>query len=57
VRILPFAVVRFYVELTQAHRYALALDHEGIARRVSTVMATWTRSNTTMAAGPIPTTT
>jgi hypothetical protein len=32
VRILPFAVVRFYVELTQAHRYALALDHEGIER-------------------------
>jgi hypothetical protein len=32
VRALPFAVVRFYVELTQAHRYALALDHEGLDR-------------------------
>jgi len=32
VRILPFAVVRFYVELTQAHRYALALDHEAMER-------------------------
>jgi hypothetical protein len=32
VRILPFAAVRTYVELTQAHRYALALDHEGIDR-------------------------
>jgi hypothetical protein len=32
VRSLPFAVVRSYVELTQAHRYALALDHEGIER-------------------------
>jgi hypothetical protein len=32
VRTLPFAAVRFYVELTQAHRYALALDHEGMER-------------------------
>jgi len=32
VRILPFAVVRSYVEFTQAHRYALALDHEGLDR-------------------------
>jgi hypothetical protein len=32
VRTLPFAVVRFYVETTQAHRYALALDHESIER-------------------------
>jgi hypothetical protein len=32
VRALPFAVVRSYVELTQAHRYALALDHEGLDR-------------------------
>jgi hypothetical protein len=31
-RILPFAVVRFYLELTQAHRYALVLDHEGMER-------------------------
>jgi hypothetical protein len=31
-RTLPFAVVRSYVELTQAHRYALALDHEGVER-------------------------
>jgi hypothetical protein len=32
VRTLPFAVVRSYVELTQAHRYALALDHEDLDR-------------------------
>ena len=32
VRILPFAVVRSYVEFTQAHRYALALHHEGLDR-------------------------
>jgi hypothetical protein len=32
VRTLPFAAVRSYVELTQAHRYALALDHEGLER-------------------------
>jgi hypothetical protein len=32
VRILPFAVVRSWVELTQAHRYALALDHEDLDR-------------------------
>jgi hypothetical protein len=32
VRILPFAVVRSYVELTQAHRYALVLEHEGLER-------------------------
>src|SRR5215213_5515561 len=31
-RILPFAVVRSYLELTQAHRYALVLDHEGMER-------------------------
>ena len=31
-RTVPFAVVRSYVELTQAHRYALALDHEGLER-------------------------
>ena len=28
VRSLPFAVVRSHAEITQAHRYALALDHE-----------------------------
>jgi hypothetical protein len=32
VRDLPFAVVRSWVELTQAHRYALALDHEDLDR-------------------------
>ena len=32
VRFLPFAVVRFYIELTQAHRCALALDHEAMER-------------------------
>ena len=32
VRSLPFALVRSYIELTQAHRYALALDHQGIDR-------------------------
>lgn len=28
VRSLPFALVRSYTEITQAHRYALALDHQ-----------------------------
>jgi hypothetical protein len=32
VRDLPFAVVRSWVELIQAHRYALALDHENLDR-------------------------
>jgi hypothetical protein len=32
VRSLPFALVRSYAEVTQAHRYALALDHESIER-------------------------
>jgi hypothetical protein len=32
VRALPFAVVRSYTECTQAHRYALVLDHEGLER-------------------------
>jgi hypothetical protein len=32
VRNLPFAAVRSWVELTQAHRYALALDHEDLDR-------------------------
>jgi hypothetical protein len=32
VRSLPFAVVRSHAEITQAHRYALALDHESIER-------------------------
>ena len=32
VRTLPFAEVRSYVELSQAHRYALVLDHEGMER-------------------------
>jgi len=32
VRTLAFAVVRSYVEISQAHRYALALDHQGIGR-------------------------
>jgi hypothetical protein len=32
VRSLPFALVRSYAEITQAHRYALALDHESIER-------------------------
>jgi hypothetical protein len=32
VRSLPFALVRSYAEITQAHRYALALDHERIDR-------------------------
>jgi hypothetical protein len=32
IRDLPFAVVRSWVELTQAHRYALALDHEDLDR-------------------------
>ena len=32
VRVLPFAVVRSYTECTQAHRYALALDHEALKR-------------------------
>jgi hypothetical protein len=32
VRVLPFALVRSYVELSQAHRYALALDHQGVDR-------------------------
>jgi hypothetical protein len=32
VRVLPFAVVRSYVECTQAHRYALVLDHERLER-------------------------
>ena len=32
VRILPFTVVRSYVELTQAHRYALVLEHKGLER-------------------------
>jgi hypothetical protein len=32
VRSLPFALVRFYTEITQAHRYALALDHQRIDR-------------------------
>jgi hypothetical protein len=35
VRLLPFALVRSYAEITQAHRYALALDHEGVERRQS----------------------
>lgn len=29
-RSLPFALVRFYTEIIQGHRYALALAHEGI---------------------------
>jgi hypothetical protein len=32
VRTLPFTVVRSYTEFTQAHRYALVLDHEGLER-------------------------
>ena len=32
VRSLPFALVQSYAEITQAHRYALALDHESIDR-------------------------
>jgi hypothetical protein len=32
VRTLPFAVVSSYVELTQAHRYALSLDHAAMER-------------------------
>ena len=32
VRSLPFALVRSYTEITQAHRYALALDHQRIDR-------------------------
>jgi hypothetical protein len=32
VRMLPFAAVRSYVELTQAHRYALVLEHDGMER-------------------------
>jgi hypothetical protein len=32
VRSLPFALVRSYTEITQAHRYALALDHQSIDR-------------------------
>jgi hypothetical protein len=32
VRSLPFALVRSYTEITQAHRYALALDHQSIQR-------------------------
>jgi len=32
VRSLPFALVRSYTEITQAHRYALALDHHSIQR-------------------------
>jgi hypothetical protein len=32
VRALPFAIVRAYSEITQGHRYGLALEHEGIER-------------------------
>jgi hypothetical protein len=32
VRSLPFALVTSYTEITQAHRYALALDHQRIER-------------------------
>jgi hypothetical protein len=32
VRSLPFALVRSYTEISQAHRYALALDHQSIQR-------------------------
>jgi hypothetical protein len=32
VRSLRFALVRSYTEITQAHRYALALDHQSIQR-------------------------
>jgi hypothetical protein len=32
VRSLPFALVRSYTEITQAHRYTLALDHQSIQR-------------------------
>jgi hypothetical protein len=32
VRSLPFALVTSYTEITQAHRYALALDHQSIER-------------------------
>jgi hypothetical protein len=32
VRSLPFALVTSYTEITQAHRYALALDHQRIDR-------------------------
>jgi hypothetical protein len=32
VRSLPFALVRSYTEITQAHRYALALDHQSVDR-------------------------
>ena len=32
VRMLPFAAVRSYVELTQAHRYVLVLEHDGMER-------------------------
>ena len=35
VRSLRFDLVRSHAELTQAHRYALALDHESIERRRS----------------------
>jgi hypothetical protein len=32
VRSLPFALVTSYTEISQAHRYALALDHQSIER-------------------------
>ena len=32
VRSLPFTLVKSYTEITQAHRYALALDHQRIDR-------------------------
>jgi hypothetical protein len=35
VRSLRFDLVRSHAEITQAHRYALALDHESIERRRS----------------------
>jgi hypothetical protein len=30
--VLPFAMVQSYLECTQAHRYALALEHERLER-------------------------
>jgi hypothetical protein len=32
IRSLPFALVRSYTEITQAHRYALVLDHQPMER-------------------------
>jgi hypothetical protein len=55
VRSLPFALVRSYTEVTQAHRYALALDHRSVERlqRVPAHQLLWWSWGTAEAVRPV----